>query len=107
MRIARTKWAGGPPSWSAALVSVRRASARETNPLVQLVESSLAKGHWKVALRRYSMLKAVGVEVDGDLVATCERMFDRCTPCEVRRITGDAACWARFVCSRGRFSDPA
>jgi acyl-CoA synthetase (AMP-forming)/AMP-acid ligase II len=59
--------------------------------LLDLLEQSLARGHWKLALRRYLMLLACGCEVPAAQREACERHLLRCEPRGLRKDGGGRA----------------
>jgi hypothetical protein len=61
--------------------------------LLDLLEQSLARGHWKLALRRYLMLLACGCEVPAAQREACERHLSGAS-------RGACARWRR-TCGRG------
>lgn len=63
--------------------------------LLRMLADSLRKGYWRVACRRYLMLRACGWPVPEDVRATCEANLLRCTPLERQRMRQDAQAWAR------------
>lgn len=63
--------------------------------LLRMLADSLRKGYWRVACRRYLMLRACGWPVPDAVRATCEANLLRCTPLERQRMRQDAQAWAR------------
>jgi hypothetical protein len=64
---------------------------------VRLLRASLEAGHWRVALRRYLMLKGAAAEIPEDLAAECERVRTRCEPHILQRMLDDVHAWAQLV----------
>ena len=58
---------------------------------------SLSRGHWRVACRRYLMLRTTDALIPGQLDALCERLLVQCSLTERVRISNDVAVWARMV----------
>ena len=98
----RTEWRPAPP-W----VSVRRpaiehvalaaASAESERCLLRLLAEKLEAGHWRVACRRYLMLRAGNHRVPEDVGRRCEHLLQRCSARELGRMRADAARWAAAV----------
>jgi len=65
--------------------------------LLDLLEQSLARGHWKLAVRRYLMLLACGGEVPAAQRAACERHLRRCEPRGLRKMEDDVRAWSRCI----------
>ena len=65
--------------------------------LLDLLEESLARGHWKLAVRRYLMLLACGCEVPEAPRAACERHLRRCEPRGLRKMEDDVRAWSRCI----------
>lgn len=69
--------------------------------LLSGMAQSLARGHYKIALRRYFMLVARDLHVPDDLLAPIERAAARCTPREIQKMVDSASAWAAMVSRRG------
>ena len=82
------------PRWPAARA---RAERSRDEILLDLLEQSLARGHWKLALRRYLMLLACGGEVPAAQRAACERHLRRCEPRGLRKMEDDVRAWSRCI----------
>ncbi|HEX7891802.1 MAG TPA: hypothetical protein VF522_20800 [Ramlibacter sp.] len=65
-------------------------------PLLALLDESLARGHWRVACRRYLMLEACRTDMPRSVRLQCERLLLRCSDRELRRMQVDASRWARM-----------
>jgi len=65
--------------------------------LLHLLDQSLARGHWKLALRRYLMLLACGCEVPAAQREACERHLHRCEPRGLRKMEEDVRAWSRCI----------
>jgi hypothetical protein len=78
--------------------SVERDAERSRREvLLDLLEQSLKRGHWKLALRRYLMLLACGCEVPSPQRAACERHLRRCEPRGLRKMEEDVRAWSRCI----------
>lgn len=91
-----------PPSPPAAPAPVPRparwrAQRSRHDVLLALLDDSLARGHWRVALRRFVMLLACGYEVPAHQRALCELHRERCRERELRKMEADAQAWLRCV----------
>jgi hypothetical protein len=62
-----------------------------------MLEASLARGHWRVAVRRYAMLTASGQPISRDLRARCVKLAGRMTSRELAQVFADARNWAAFA----------
>jgi hypothetical protein len=62
-----------------------------------MLEASLARGHWRVAVRRYAMLTASGQPISRDLTERCEKLAGRMTSRELEQVFADARNWAAFA----------
>ena len=99
----RTEWRPAPP-WAAAACrpSAGRAasavaSAESARCLLRLLADKLEAGHWRVACRRYLMLRAGNHRVPEDVGRRCEHLLQRCSARELGRMRADAARWAAAV----------
>lgn len=62
---------------------------------------SFARGHYRVALRRYFMLVARDLQVPDELQPAIERATARCTPNDIQKMVDSASTWAAMVTRRG------
>ena len=62
-----------------------------------MLEASLARGHWRVAVRRYAMLAASGQPISRDLRERCTKLAGRMTSRELAQVFADARNWAAFA----------
>jgi hypothetical protein len=62
--------------------------------LLRLLEESLARGHRRMVIRRYLMLKVRGLEVPHALEVTCEELITSRTARDIRRIDAAVREWA-------------
>jgi hypothetical protein len=70
--------------------------------LLALLRQSLEKGHWRVALRRFFMLRSLGLAVPAEVSAICERFMRRCADRELASMHQSAQDLAAMVIpSRG------
>jgi hypothetical protein len=94
-----TRWCGPSPGRSAAVAPVRAAARprgrREV--LLQLLDESLARGHWKLAVRRFLMLLACDCDVPAEQRSRCEFHLARCREGELRKMEADVQAWRRCV----------
>ncbi len=77
-----------------------RARAEETTrerALVQLLNGSMERGHYKIALRYFYMMRWVGFEVPPAQRAYCEAARLRCKPRELEFIQSRVRAWAEFT----------
>lgn len=75
-------------------------SGRHTQAvLLQMLVTSLDRGHWKVACRRYLMLVAGGWPVPRPLRLACQARLRRCAEAEREKMLRDAQTWARCSAS--------
>ena len=65
--------------------------------LERLIHESLDRGHWRVACRRYLMLRATGERPAPALAATCEGLLAHVGARELRAMRGSAEDWAAMV----------
>ena len=79
---------------SVSMVSVRQ---DRSVVLVSLARASLARGHWRVACRRYLMLRSIGSDIPEDLRVTCERHVARLDSAAIRSMTESAQAWADML----------
>ena len=86
-RRTATRWATAGP----------RAERSRDAVLLDLLQQSLARGHWKLALRRYLMLLACGCEVPAAQREACERHLRRCEPRGLRKMEEDVRAWSRCI----------
>jgi hypothetical protein len=81
-----------------AVLRLPRAAGRSRQEvLLDLLQESLARGHWKLALRRYLMLLACDCEVPAAQRAICERHLRRCPPRGLRKMEEDVRAWSRCI----------
>jgi hypothetical protein len=70
----------------------------ETNAvLVELLATSLRRGHWRVAIRRFLMLVACGVDVPEADKAACEALLSTCPERDLRRISDGVHSWVDML----------
>jgi hypothetical protein len=84
------------PAAARARAAPHGASQRREVLLV-LLRESLVRGHWRVALRRYLMLRGCGFDVPERERQRCETYLARCKSTELGRMQADARAWSRFV----------
>lgn len=58
---------------------------------------ALQRGHWRVACRRYLMLRASGACLQEPYQAVAAQLLERCGAAERQRMERDAADWALMV----------
>ena len=98
----RTEWRPAPP-WAPVRrpaiehVAQAAASAESGRCLLRLLAETLEAGHWRVACRRYLMLRAGNHRVPEDVGRRCEHLLQRCSARELGRMRADAARWAAAV----------
>lgn len=68
--------------------------------LLALLQDSLEKRHWKVALRRFLMLRSFELPIPEDLTTVCELFMSRCPERELARMHQSAIDLVAMV-SRG------
>ena len=80
-----------------------KAQARDEQEryLLDGVARSLARGHYKVALRRYYMLVAREFGVPDEIQPDVQRAALRCRPEELQRMADSGRAWAAMVSRRG------
>ena len=93
-RVA-TRWIGGPPVWPG---SDSATATPSLGALSRLLMDSLRRGHRKVAVRRFLMLRACRSAVAADARAACEATISTLPVAELRRMTDAAQAWAVLVC---------
>lgn len=80
----------------------RSADRREQERyLLSGARQSFARGHYRIALRRYFMLVARDLHVPDELHTEVERAAARCTPSELQKMVDAASAWAAMVSRRG------
>ncbi|CAD5371447.1 hypothetical protein RA210_U150090 [Rubrivivax sp. A210] len=65
--------------------------------LLASLAASLRRGHWRVACRRYLMLRASGTTISERHGAEFDSLLDRCMAHERARMQRDAAAWAQML----------
>lgn len=68
-----------------------------SGPLLDLLEKKRASDHYKVALRYFFMLEALGHPIPIAHRTYCGAAMRRCTPRELERIRRAASDWATFA----------
>jgi hypothetical protein len=99
----QTRWCG-PHPWAPQAVEPS-ASRRPRRPvergrrdvLLDLLEQSLRKGHWRVAVRRFLMLAACGFEVPADQRSRCEAYLRDCPARDLQKMRSDVGAWQQCV----------
>jgi 3-methyl-2-oxobutanoate hydroxymethyltransferase len=61
--------------------------------LLELLATNLRRGHWRVAIRRFLMLVACGVDVPDAHKGVCEALLGTCPPRDLRRIRDGVQSW--------------
>jgi len=69
--------------------------------LLEGLAESLARGHYRVALRRYFMLLARELRVPEEIRPQMEQAAQRCKPEELQRMADSGRAWAAMVSGRG------
>jgi hypothetical protein len=84
-------------------VEHRRSEGRREQEryLLAGLAESFARGHYRVALRRYFMLVARDFDVPDELQPEIERAAVRCTAAEIQKMVDSASAWAAMVSRRG------
>jgi len=84
-------------------VDHRRSEGRgeQERYLLAGLAESFARGHYRVALRRYFMLVARDLQIPDELQPEIERAAARCTPLEIQKMIDSASTWAAMVTRRG------
>lgn len=70
--------------------------------LLALLEHSLRRGHWRLAVRRYLMLRAQSHEVPPDCCERCERLIAAASRRELGRIRQQVHEWVCLVAGAAR-----
>jgi hypothetical protein len=65
--------------------------------LLRLLRTSIRRGHWRVACRRYLMLRECGAAVPAECQLECESLLQRCSPAQLLHMQMDARSWAATV----------
>jgi hypothetical protein len=65
--------------------------------LLQLLETDLQRRHWRVAIRRFLMLLACGVDVPDSPKAACEALLLACPARDLRRIRDGVQSWVDML----------
>lgn len=86
-----------PPAAAPPARAVPHRLPHRREVLLALLQESLMRGHWRVALRRYLMLRGCGFEIPEGERRRCEAYLARCKAAELRRMQADARAWLRFV----------
>jgi len=68
---------------------------RET--LVRLLQQALDKGHWRLALRRYFMLRECAYALPADLEERCAGLAKGLSRAQLDKVRRAAAQWRAFV----------
>lgn len=71
--------------------NVNESTLERRHTLLALLQDSLKKGHWKVALRRFLMLRSFELAVPVELEKVCERFMERCPDRELARMHQSAS----------------
>jgi hypothetical protein len=61
--------------------------------LLHQLDFTLARGHWRVAIRRFLMLTVCGFEVPDDLAQACEALTLSCPKGDLQRIRCQVQSW--------------
>lgn len=77
------------------------ARSEQERYLLDGLTESLARGHYKVALRRYFMLVAREFGVPDEIQPEVEQAASRCRPGELQRMADSGRAWAAMVSRRG------
>lgn len=96
----RTRWCGTNPFARGMLPAGSTMAKPPTDAgvaLVGLVQSSLRRGHWRVALRRFEMAQAASVALPDPVRSECVGLMELLTSRELQRIKKDAVVWAQWV----------
>lgn len=70
------------------------------SPLLDLLEKKRSSNHYKVALRYFFMLEALGQPIPATHHSYCGAAMRRCPPRDLERIRRAARDWASFVNSK-------
>ena len=89
--------AGAPAPAAARARPAPHGVSQRREVLLVLLRESLVRGHWRVALRRYLMLRGCGFDVPERERQRCETYLARCKSTELGRMQADARAWSRFV----------
>lgn len=65
--------------------------------LLELLRESLARGHWKVSVRRILMLRSLACTLPPEHEHRCQRLLDRCPPRELERMEEDVRAWVSML----------
>ncbi len=68
--------------------------------MLQGLDENLRRGYWKVALRRYLMMRASGLAVPAGLAERCRSRMENCPPAELVKITQGVSAWSAFLHQR-------
>jgi hypothetical protein len=77
---------------------------RETGAvLLEMLTTSLRRGHWRVAIRRFLMLLACGVEVPDVCRNPCEALLLACPKRDLIRIREHVQSWVEMLQPRAAY----
>lgn len=76
---------------------VNESTPERRHALLALLQDSLEKGHWKVALRRFLMLRSFGLSIPDEQATVCEQFMARCPGRELARMHQSAIDWVAMV----------
>lgn len=86
--------ASGSPAGETAAPAMAPATCEV---LLQQLAEDLDHGRWRVAIRRFLMLRACGRGVPLRLRRRCELHIERCPPPVLRRIAADVQAWSHML----------
>ena len=71
---------------------------RETSEvIVDQLATSLERGHWRIALRRFLMLRASDFDIPDQYKARCEALMAACPTRDIRRIQDQVQSWVDML----------
>jgi hypothetical protein len=91
---------GHAPIAESMLHAAERENARRRAELLALLQGSRARNHWRVALRRYLMLRECGYDVPADIAAYCEPLVCRMADSELGRAREAVRMWVAMTSRR-------
>lgn len=84
------------------LQAAENENTRQRAGLLALLQHSRARNHWRVAVRRYLMLRECGYDIPPDITAYCEPLVGRMACAELLRAREAARLWADMAARRVR-----
>lgn len=92
-----TRWCSPDPFGVGRRPVPRKPVESTEHALRAMLQSNLARGHWRLAIRHFLMLQAGGWSVGSELSQRCDAYIETCSRQDLQKIRTTVCAWAELV----------